>query len=127
MSAGHAVNANPKSGFVIDNALVSLVLGDELSPKLRDALRPLCRILRDILERNKSAGRHKRRVRLEVLPYPFARRVPMNEEKIECTTVQQRRNALPCGFAVRVAVHQQSYALRAYRECPAYERKWRPH
>src|SRR5437763_523684 len=53
--------------------------------------------------------------------------VAMNEEKIDRTTVQQRRNPLPCAFAVRVAVHQQSYALRAYRECSAYERKWRPH
>ncbi len=97
------------------------MLDGELSPKLCDPLRPLCRILRDIVERNKSAGSHKRRVRLEVLPYPFAGMVAMNEEKIDRTTVQQRRNALPCAFAVRVAVHQQSYALRAYRECSAYE------
>src|SRR6476646_2765620 len=115
VSSGHAVNADPKSGLVIDNALLSLVLDGELSPKLRDPRRPLCRILRDIVERNKSAGSHKRRVRLEVLPYPFAGMVAMNEEKIASTTVQQRRNALPCGFAMRVADHQQSYPLRAYR------------
>ena len=54
------MNPDPKSWLVIDNALISLVLDRELSPKLRDSLRSPCRILRDIMEGNKSTRSHKR-------------------------------------------------------------------
>ena len=60
----------------------------ELSPKLRDSRRPLSRVLRDIVERNKAARSYKRRVRFEVLPYSFAGMVAVNEEKIDRTTAQ---------------------------------------
>jgi hypothetical protein len=83
VSSGHAVNADPKSGLVIDNALVSLVLDGELLPKARDTLRSLCRIRRDIVERNKPAGSYKWRVHVKVLPYPVARMVAVNEEKVD--------------------------------------------
>src|SRR5215471_225952 len=104
-SSGRAVNTDPRSGLVIDKTLINLVVDGEFSPKLRNPIRPRCGVLRDTVERNKSAGSHKRRVHLEVLPYSFAGMIAINKKKIDHTTLEQSGNALSCGFAMRVTVH----------------------